>query len=130
VRALMWDRATDAEGYFSRISSLGLQVDEAFTHWLVSHLLAYQSEYGTKAALKLLKRIASSFEKLGMSDAYRKLRGAFFAARAFEKYQMNTFSEVRSSVVRAVMDDPSFLTNRGLISMFLRSTPLLRRFMP
>lgn len=130
VRALMWDRPADAEGYFSHVPSLALQLDESFTQWVVSHLLAYQSEHGMKAAMKLLKKIAASFEKLGMADAHRKLRGAYFAARAFEKFQARTYSEVRSSVMRAVVDDPSFLVNKGVISMFLHSMPLLRRLMP
>lgn len=130
VRALMWDRLEEAEGYFSRVSFIDRQMDEAFAHWLNSHLLAYHSEYGKKAALRLLKRIVSSFEALGMPDAHRKLRGAFFAAKAFEKYQLQTYDEVRSNVVRAVMDDPSYLTNRGVVSMFLHSMPLIRRFVP
>lgn len=125
VRAVMWDRPDEAEEYFARVASPDFQMDQAFTCWLTSHLLAYDSEYGTKAALNVVKRIASRLDRLGVPNAHHKLKGAFFAGMVFESYQGGVYGKARLSVVRAVMNDPSLLGNRGLLSAFIRTIPML-----
>jgi uncharacterized protein with PhoU and TrkA domain len=128
VRALIWDRLMDADEYFSHVSCLESQMDDVFMQWLMSHLLAYESEYGTEAVLKILNLIASRFQKLGMANIHTKLKGNFFADKAFDKFQLSANKQVWPSVVRAVINDPSHLMNRGLMSVVLHSTPFLQFF--
>lgn len=129
VRALMWNHPVDAEKYFSHVTGLEAQIDESLKQWMISHLLAYQSEYGTKASLRVLQGISSIFERLGLKNPYHKLKGAFFVARAFDRYQSHRDWDVRLSVLRAVLEDPSFLRNKGVLSIYLHSLPLLRRML-
>lgn len=125
VRSLMWDRNSDADMYFSQITTLASQTDDAFMQWLVSHLLAYETEYGEKAVQALLRRIAFRFEKLGMPNAHHVLKGAYFSSRAFEGHQTGASDRVWSSVLNVFLNRPSLLLhNKGLISACLHTLPL------
>lgn len=129
IRAVMWDRPADADEYFSHISSLACHhMDDALAQWLTSHLLAYESGYGLKAVLKVIRQIASRLGKLGMENAHHKLKGAYFSGRVFESYEMRIYGRARSSIVRALVSDPSLLTNWGLVSVFFHTVPFLERF--
>jgi hypothetical protein len=103
-------------------------MDDALAQWLTSHLLAYESGYGLKAVLKVIRQIASRLGKLGMENAHHKLKGAYFSGRVFESYEMRIYGRARSSIVRALVSDPSLLTNWGLVSVFFHTVPFLERF--
>lgn len=126
VRALMWDRLSEADVYFSHIAPSASWMDDAFMQWLISHLLAYESEYGEKAVLGIVRRIASRFEHLGMMHAHRILKGAYFSSRAFDGYRAGAYERVWPSVLRAFVNQPYLLLrNKGLISVFLHTIPFL-----
>jgi glycosyltransferase involved in cell wall biosynthesis len=126
VRAVMWDRPAEADAYFSHVVSLDGQLDAAFIQWLVSHMLAYEAEYGLQAALSILRQIASRFERLGAASAHRTLRAEFFTARAFDAQQWGAKRRVLSSVAGVLASEPFRVwRNRGLIVAFAHAIPFL-----
>lgn len=50
-----------------------------------------------------------------------KLESSYLVNRAFERYRSGKYEKVPSMVLRAWGKDPSYLTNRGVLSIFLRS---------
>lgn len=61
--------------------------------------------------------------KLGLSDprSYRKDLGEIDAAWAFERFAAKDYAAVCRSVISAIRLDPSFLRNRGMWSILVRS---------
>lgn len=129
VRALMWNRASDADEYFSHITPSVFQVDDPLMQWLISHLLAYESEYGKKAVLGIIRRLASRFERLGITHAHRTLEGAYFSSRVFDGYRMGAYDRVWSSILRLFVNQPYLLLrNKGLVSVLLHTIPFFEYF--
>jgi glycosyltransferase involved in cell wall biosynthesis len=124
IRAVMWNRPADANAYFSRVSSTESQLDHAFMQWLVSHMLAYEAEYGLQAVMNVLSQIASGLERLGAKSVRRTVLAEFFTARAFDAQQWGKKHRVWSSMTGVLANEPSRLwTNRGLIAAFIHAVP-------
>lgn len=125
VRAVMWNRAADADDYFSHVSSPDSQLDEAFVGWLVSHMLAFEAEYGTRNVMKVLDQIASRLEGLGVLNALKRLQKEFFIGRAFDAQQWGASHKLWSSIPGIIKNEPLFLLhNRGLIAALIHTIPL------
>ncbi|GAB4450658.1 MAG: hypothetical protein OHK0041_12800 [Anaerolineales bacterium] len=126
IRAVMWNRPAEADAYFSHAASAASQLDAAFLQWLVSHLLAYEAEYGLQAALRTLRQIASRLERLGAASAHRTLRAEFFTARAFDAQQWGAKRRVLSSVAGVLASEPLRVwRNKGLLAAFAHAIPFL-----
>jgi glycosyltransferase involved in cell wall biosynthesis len=126
IRAVMWNRPAEADAYFSRADSAASQLDSAFMQWLVSHLLAYEAEYGLQAALRTLRQIASRLERLGATSVHRTLRAEFFTARVFDARQWGAKRKIFSSMAGILASEPlRLLRNRGVLSAFVHDIPLL-----
>jgi glycosyltransferase involved in cell wall biosynthesis len=128
VRAVMWERSVDAGDYFSRITSIESQLDDGFLQWLTSHLLSYETEFGTAAAMGIIERLARRLRKLGAPITLEgKLKGYFFVNRAFENFQKGHYRRAQASVIRALLNYPMYMKNKGLLSVFMHSLPFLNR---
>lgn len=127
LRALMWDRPADADMYFSHAKVLHDQFDEPFLQWAISHLLAYEIEYGAVAVASVLKKVSLAFGNLGVSYAASKLTGYYYVNRAFEHYHLGHYQKARSSTLKVLLHHPLSFMNRGLMSVFLHSMLLIGR---
>lgn len=126
VRAVMWNRPLDADDYFSHVSSLDSQLDESFMQWFVSHMLAFEAEYGNQAAMKVLVQVASRLEGLGVQHALQRLRAAFFTGRAFDARQWGSRRKLWSSITGILKNEPLLLLrNKGLVAALLHTIPFL-----
>ncbi|MFZ5884100.1 MAG: glycosyltransferase family 2 protein [Chloroflexota bacterium] len=129
VRAVMWNRPAEADAYFAHVISAAPQLDAAFLQWLASHMLAYEAEYGVRAARETLHRIASRLEQLGAASIRRTLLAEFFTARAFDARQWGMRRKVWTSVSGVLTSEPFRLwSNRGLLAAFVHSIPFLEMF--
>ena len=60
-------------------------------------------------------------EKLGGYASVRKLIGCYSVNRAFQSYHAGEFAKVPGEIVPAIANDPKYLMNRGVLSIFFRS---------
>jgi hypothetical protein len=125
VRAVMWDRPQTAQEYAFKVNGQSDQLDETFMQWLTTHLLAYESEYGNVNTARLVDRISQYLTGLGGPDIHHKVRGYYFVNRAYEKYDLGDYKKVGTSVLSAVVNNPANLMNKGLLSVFFHSIPML-----
>jgi len=121
VRAVMWDRQTNAQEYFSHVKIHGEHIDESFLEWTTYHLLSYEVEFGADAAFKVLSSLGRHLKSLGIPKLDRILKSYYFVNRAFLNYQSVHYRKVPLSVILAIINSPSNLRNRGLLSVFARS---------
>ena len=121
VRASLWNRPADASIYFSHVVPSDGLIDESFLQWLISHLLAYETEFGLDSVIQMIEKIASQLLNIGVLNTNRKLKGYYYANRAFENYQQGNYLEAQASALRAFLNYPANLKNNGLLSIILRS---------
>lgn len=120
VRAVMWDRVEQGCSYFKRAAELKAVVDKPLMQLTTYHLLGFEHERGSDAALKVLSNLRPCLNQLTAHGGDR-LEGSYLVNRAFEKYQAGEYTQVPGKVLRAWMRDFSYLANRGVLSIFLRS---------
>jgi hypothetical protein len=121
TRAVMWDRRQDGEGYFEKAASFPYKIDKAFLKRLSADLLSYETELGTEAARLALKNLSPYLQKLGGSETVNWLKGHISVNRGFSEYALQDYDKVPSSILQAVVHDPTYLLNRGVVKIFLDS---------
>lgn len=121
VRAIMWGRAADGEEHFERAMALRAQIDEAFLRRLTAQLLDYETEFGFEATQKLLFTLSPYLEKVGNRSGVRWLKGHYLINQAFKSYQVGEYDRVPKKVFNALANDLSYLGNRGVLSILVRS---------
>jgi glycosyltransferase involved in cell wall biosynthesis len=120
IRAILWDREEAGRAHFSRAIELGAIVDESLMQLTTYHLLGYETEFGTEAVARILSKLTPHINLIS-KDGGHKLVGSYMVNRAFEMYRTGRYGNVPSMVWRAWKNDPVYLANRGVLSIFLRS---------
>jgi glycosyltransferase involved in cell wall biosynthesis len=120
IRAVMWDRLDDGRAYFKRASELKAGLDESLMQHTTYHLLNYEHERGSDAALNVLSNLRPFLNQFANRGG-DKLEGSYLVNRAFENYRVGEYTQVPGKVVRVWLRDFSYLFNRGVISIFVRS---------
>ena len=120
VRDVMWGREKAGHLHFSRAAELGAQLDEQFLRNLTDQLLNYEMAFLGNGQ-KVLQKLTPYLKKVGPARNVRWLRGCYALNRAFQDYQAGQYSKVPSNTLRAIFRDPTYLANRGVIAMLVRS---------
>ncbi len=126
IRAVMWDRLDDGRAYFKRASDLNAIADESLLQLTTYHLMNYEHERGSDAALKVvanLRPFLNQFTKRGGD----KLESSYLVNRAFENYHASRYNQVPALVMSLITKEPSFLVNRGVVSIFIQSLLGIKR---
>jgi hypothetical protein len=120
IRAVLWGRETDGRAHFARAIALGAGVDDSLMQLATYHLLRYETEFGTDAVMRALSALSPLINRVAGRGGDR-LEGSYLVNRAFERYHASEYRMVPGIVLRALRNDPSYLMNRGVLSIFLRS---------
>jgi len=127
VRAVMWDRQSSVQEYFSHAKIQGDHIDESFLEWMTYHLLPYEVEFGANATFKVLNSVGRHLKSLGIPKLDRTMKSYYFVNRAFLNYQSGQYRKVPLSAIMAIINSPANLKNRGLLSVLVRSLLLFVR---
>jgi hypothetical protein len=122
TRAVIWDRLADGKRYFAEAKRHGVQIDELFLNKLTYQLMNYEHQFGDEAAKQVLEKLGPLLEQISGKKVVRQLRGNYLLNRAFRDYRSGNFSSVPENVLAAISNEPSYLVNRGAISILLRSS--------
>lgn len=121
TRATIWGRNEDGRRYFEQAAKQHAQVDESFLGQLTQQLINYEIEFGSKAVQKILDTMEPDLAQIGGRARVRQLNASYSINRAFRNYNNGDYSGVPCSIVRAIVSDPKYLTNRGVLAIFIRS---------
>jgi len=116
----MWGRDDDGQARFSRAAELHAGVDEALIQLITYHLLGYEIEFGADAVLKVLSILRIQINRVAAHGGDR-LESSYLLNRAFAMYRLNDYKRIPAIVFRVWKNDPSYLKNRGVLSVFFRS---------
>ncbi|MBK8047624.1 MAG: glycosyltransferase family 2 protein [Anaerolineales bacterium] len=121
TRAVMWDLPEGADRFFVAAVAAEAEADDSYYGMLSYQLLLYEKEMGAAATDQVIDRLAPYLQRLGGKRAMRRFRAAVAVDRAFVSYQKGSLEQVPSAVLRAVTNQPEYLFNRGVVSIFVRS---------
>jgi glycosyltransferase involved in cell wall biosynthesis len=120
IRAIIWGREDDGYAHFARAINLHASVDDALMQLTTYHLLGYEIEFGADAVIKVLSNLSLQINRV-IKRGGDKLEGSYLVNRAFENYRIGEYKKVPRKVMKALVIDPRYLVNRGVLSIFLRS---------
>lgn len=121
TRDVMWGRLEQGRVHFARAAELEARVDERFLRELTPQVLNCEAAFGVTAAQIVLRDLSLCLEKVGSHAQVRRLRACYTINRAFRDYRAGQYAKVPLGVFRAVSNDPTYLTNRGVIAILARS---------
>jgi glycosyltransferase involved in cell wall biosynthesis len=121
AREVMWGRRQQGEEYLVKAEEMGVYVDEPFLRSLTTHLLNYEAAFGSEAAQQVLNDLIRFLQIVGSRKTGRSLSGSYFINRAFQEYHQNRYQEVPGNVLRALSSNLGYLTDRGVLSIFIQS---------
>ena len=121
IRAIIWDHIDDGREYLSHAAALGAQIDDTFLQGLTYQLLNYETEFGTEAIQNVLQNLIQCLKKVGFRNDVKKLKGCYLVNRAFKSYHVGEYNGVPKEVMRAILNDPRYLVNCGVISILIHS---------
>lgn len=122
TRAVMWDRAEDEGKFFDQALKVGARIDEPAMQSIIDQLLSYEAEFGTEATEKVIHRLLPYLNRIDKRKSAHFLKGWYSVNRAFQSFRNGEYKTVPKNVLQAVITDPKYLTNRGVLSILLRST--------
>ncbi len=122
ARDFLWGRIEAGLENFAEARSYGLEPDERFLDLLAGDLLNYEGEFGSDGAQDVLDRFVSYLTASGNSAGARKLIGNYRINMAFRQQTAGEYKKVIPNALHAIRSDPSYLANRGVLSMLVQST--------
>jgi hypothetical protein len=120
-RAVLWDRLEDGDEFLHRALTWEARLEDFVVEDFVYQLLSFQTEYGVESAEAAFQKLTARLEKLGNQARLRRMEGDYLVNRAFQCYGAGGYRQVPGYIVRAVMKNPEFLINRGVLATFIRS---------
>lgn len=122
IRAVIWDRQEDGKRHFDQAVRLGARIDDYFLDTLTQKLLDYKAEFGIEATQDILGTLTSLLQNLAGGTRIRSLKGNYLVNLAFQYYHKGDYAKSNKTSIRAIINDPKYLINRGVLSILGRST--------
>ena len=120
IRAVIWGRLEDGQAHFARAMEMNAKPGETLLQLTTYHLLGYEKEFGVNEVMQVISRLASCINQVARRSG-SELEGSYLINRAFENFHAGEYKKVPGNIIRAWISDPGYLTNRGVVSIFLRS---------
>jgi hypothetical protein len=126
-RDLLWGRFDQVDTYFNKAIKLGATLDQSLLQTLSDQLAGISSFYGREWAQHSLEVLLPFLRKVGSRDHVRWLSGLFSINQAFDDYSKGEYGRVPGSVMRAIINDPAHLADRGVLTILARSLVGIKR---
>ena len=121
TNAAVWGRDRDALEYFRLARASHAEIDKPFIQTVSAQLLSYAAEFGMNKAKRVLKQLSLLLLNTEGKLPAECLRSCFWADLAFKDYNVGNFLRVPGEIVRALIGNPRYVKNRGVLSILLRS---------
>lgn len=121
TQAALWGRSDEAKRDLELAARHGATADEQFVRVLAHQLMSCQREFGAKATDDAMGVFVPFLESLHPPDSAKLLKGIYSVNRAFQSYAEEEYQQVPREVLRAIVNQPRFLLNRGVLSILVRS---------
>jgi glycosyltransferase involved in cell wall biosynthesis len=129
MRRVIWGELPEACQDIARAKQLNCNIDQTWITVCTDQLTAYEAEFGAEAADQVLRNLATTMSTVKGGRKLRQLRGSHAGNRAFKQYSAGAYCAARANVLRAFYYTPHRITNRGMLSVLVRSflKPTMKR---
>ena len=117
----MWDRNSRAKLNFKKAAENNVQLTERYLTLLSTYTANLEAEFGSSAAQTFVDRMLVHLDQLADGTIMRKFKAKIFINRAFAAYDYQKYTQARSNAFKAMMSDPSYIANRGALSVLFNS---------
>lgn len=117
VREIIWKRPEKGKQYLEKAASMGVNLDEEFLKFLTATLINYESEFGPEATQDVIQNLSHFLDGIGTKASIRWLKGNYYFNMGLNSNKLGKFSEVPSYVLKAAVNNPGNLCNRGMLSI-------------
>lgn len=121
IRALFWNRADDAERYFSLGDEIGFQTDKEFVLQATHEMLGFAMSNGVEAVLTRLGSLSAQIEKHLGKYGTKWLIASFLVNIAEQKYRNGETKKIPGLLLSAFRKRPKYIADRGVLSFFIKS---------
>jgi len=121
ARDIMWGRCDAGRAHLELALRRGARVDERVLQTVVDQLLNYELAVGTTAAEIAVLSLCRELRHAAGGGPARRLQGRVLVNRAFAQYRRGEYAKVVPNAAAAMVTDPSYVTNRGAVSILVRS---------
>ena len=121
TRHVMWSRMDRATEDIGKAAEIGVRPSESFLKAQVAQLLAYEADLGQESAENVLQNLSIQLKKVASGRYIRRMNGLYAFNKALEDYRQHNAREVIPGVIKAIINDPAYLINRGALAIFFRS---------
>lgn len=121
TQAIMWGRNDLGQELLTHAEELGAKLDERFLRGLTAQVINYEAEFCKNGTEEIISRISQYLEILGDPYGINYFNGLYLFVRGINYYQEADYSQASSSIIRALKTYPKFISNRGIMSLLLRS---------
>jgi glycosyltransferase involved in cell wall biosynthesis len=126
MRAVLWGRREEGTADLAEAARLGCRIDPYFFYVLANELMDCEAISGYHAVDSALRVLTPHLEKMSSRAFVRRLKGEYFANRAFREFEKGRYSIVLRSIRYAIFARPVFMINRGLLATLFRSLGRMR----
>ena len=117
----IWGRLEQGKAHFSQAVKLDAELDDYYLQQLIDQLNSLELALGRASAEEAFRNLSPLLNQVGKRAQLRFLHGYLAINQAFKDFQLGEYGRVPHNVLRAVVNDPQHLTDRGVLSIFARS---------
>lgn len=121
IRNIIWGRTDTGKSQLQKAIQLGATWDERSHQRLIHQLLGFENEFGRQITEEIIDELVPFIGSLRNRKSARRVVGSYSLNLAFRDYFSHDYQPVPAEVTRALINDPTFIANRGVLSIFFRS---------
>jgi hypothetical protein len=118
---VIWCRADEGRRYLEEAASAGARLDERYWYRLLQRLHEYEVAWSDEEARLVIGRLCRHLSVVATSSELRRFKAVYFFNQALRRCGEGKFANVPGLAMRAAMYNPTYLGNRGLWSVLMRS---------
>jgi hypothetical protein len=121
TREILWGRYEQGSIYLRQVEGQNVQVDERLVGRLAYEVNNIVHEFGEESAGQALQLLTTTLKKSGYSSFARRLTAQVSANAAFIDFKGKHYQKVQGEFLRAIINRPEYLFNRGMLAILVRS---------
>jgi len=121
IRAIIWGRLDEGREHCNHALTLEVKMSTPLLTQVSSDLVSYEKEFGPIATLKVFRELTPYLDKIENPTARGWSMGFHLVNRAFICFNLREYTMVRFWIIQAVILEPVYIRNRGVIKIFFLS---------
>jgi glycosyltransferase involved in cell wall biosynthesis len=121
VREIIWGSYDDGERYFAHAYERKAKLDLPFIHKISHQLQNHACQYSYQSTNNILEILTYLLLKMGKNKHLRYLKGNYYLNQAFDLHQAGSYIKCREAMKKALIYQPNYLINRGVLAMLVKS---------